>query len=48
VLSTVLGRFPTTEEYKTAVDGIDLTKFTPPEQAMTTHFDAAIPVQRVD
>ncbi|WAJ69896.1 bifunctional aconitate hydratase 2/2-methylisocitrate dehydratase [Catenovulum adriaticum] len=48
VLSSVLGRFPTTDEYKAAVTGIDLTKFTPPEHAMTTHFDAAIPVQRVD
>ncbi|WP_016955207.1 bifunctional aconitate hydratase 2/2-methylisocitrate dehydratase [Catenovulum agarivorans] len=48
VLSTVLGRFPTTEEYKAAVNGIDLTKFTPPEQAMTTKFGAAIPAQRVD
>jgi aconitate hydratase 2/2-methylisocitrate dehydratase len=29
VLSTVLGRTPTIEEYKTAVEGIDLTKFAP-------------------
>ncbi|TRX22956.1 bifunctional aconitate hydratase 2/2-methylisocitrate dehydratase [Flavobacterium franklandianum] len=29
VLSTVLGRTPTIEEYKTAVVGIDLTKFAP-------------------
>jgi len=36
VLSTVLGRFPTTEEYKAAVEGIDLTRFTPPKEAMTT------------
>lgn len=29
VLSTILGRTPTIEEYKTAVDGINLTKFAP-------------------
>ena len=33
VLSTILGRTPTLEEYKEAVDGIDLTKFAPPLQA---------------
>jgi len=44
VLSTVLGRFPTMEEYKSAVEGIDLTKFTPPTEEMTTQF---IPVKRV-
>ena len=30
VLSAILGRTPTLEEYKTAVKGIDLTKFAPP------------------
>lgn len=30
VLSAILGRTPTTEEYKAAVVGIDLTKFAPP------------------
>lgn len=30
VLSAILGRIPNIEEYKTAVEGIDLTKFTPP------------------
>lgn len=30
VLSTILGRTPTLEEYIAAVDGIDLTKFAPP------------------
>jgi aconitate hydratase 2 / 2-methylisocitrate dehydratase len=44
VLSTVLGRFPTMDEYKNAVEGIDLTKFTPPTEEMTTQF---IPVKRV-
>lgn len=30
VLSAILGRTPTVEEYKTAVEGINLTKFAPP------------------
>jgi aconitate hydratase 2/2-methylisocitrate dehydratase len=34
VLSSVLGRTPTLEEYKTAVVGIDLTKFAPPVKEM--------------
>ena len=32
VLSAILGRTPSTEEYKAAVDGIDLTKFAPPSE----------------
>ncbi|WBL31719.1 bifunctional aconitate hydratase 2/2-methylisocitrate dehydratase [Sinirhodobacter sp. HNIBRBA609] len=32
VLSAILGRTPTVEEYKEAVKGIDLTKFAPPVQ----------------
>jgi aconitate hydratase 2/2-methylisocitrate dehydratase len=32
VLSAILGRTPTLEEYKAAVEGIDLTKFAPPVQ----------------
>ncbi|WP_213608018.1 bifunctional aconitate hydratase 2/2-methylisocitrate dehydratase [Pseudoalteromonas sp.] len=49
VLSTVLGRFPTIEEYKSAVEGIDLTSFVPVEEAMTTKFNAgqAVPVKVV-
>jgi len=47
VLSSVLGRFPTMDEYKSAVDGIDLTRFTPPTQEMTTKYTAAVPVKRV-
>jgi len=31
VLSAILGRIPTLAEYKSAVDGIDLTKFVPPK-----------------
>ena len=30
VLSTILGRTPSIDEYKSAVDGIDLTRFSPP------------------
>jgi len=48
VLSTVLGRFPTMEEYKSAVEGIDLTKFTPPTEEMTTKYAAqAVPIKVV-
>ncbi|TDP00005.1 bifunctional aconitate hydratase 2/2-methylisocitrate dehydratase [Marinomonas balearica] len=35
VLSTVLGRFPTMDEYMSAVEGIDLTSFAPPVEDMT-------------
>jgi len=34
VLSAILGRTPSTAEYKAAVDGIDLTKFAPPKAAL--------------
>ena len=45
VLSTMLGRFPTIEEYKSAVEGIDLTRFAPPTHEMTTKYTAqAVPV----
>ncbi len=36
VLSAILGRIPTIEEYKAAVVGIDLTKFAPPLKNLTT------------
>ena len=36
VLSTVLGRFPTMDEYLEAVEGINLTDFAPPAEEMTT------------
>lgn len=36
VLSSILGRTPTIEEYKQAVEGIDLTKFAPPIAAMSS------------
>jgi aconitate hydratase 2/2-methylisocitrate dehydratase len=35
VLSAILGRTPTMEEYKTAVQGIPLTTFAPPLEAMS-------------
>ncbi|MDE4172655.1 bifunctional aconitate hydratase 2/2-methylisocitrate dehydratase [Phaeobacter sp. PT47_59] len=42
VLSAILGRTPTLEEYKKAVEGIDLTKFAPPLEkpagARSAHF----------
>ena len=34
VLSAILGRIPTMEEYKSAVSGINLTKFRPPVQSL--------------
>ncbi len=37
VLSAILGRTPSADEYKSAVEGIDLTKFAPPQ---TTPIDA--------
>jgi aconitate hydratase 2/2-methylisocitrate dehydratase len=36
VLSTMLGRFPSMDEYKAAVDGINLTDFAPPAHALTS------------
>ncbi|WP_417743698.1 bifunctional aconitate hydratase 2/2-methylisocitrate dehydratase [Salipiger sp.] len=36
VLSAILGRTPSADEYKTAVDGIDLTKFAPPTETPET------------
>lgn len=36
VLSSVLGRTPTIEEYKAAVEGIPLTQFAPPLEAMSS------------
>ena len=35
VLSAILGRIPTMEEYESAVKGINLTKFAPPLEAMS-------------
>ncbi len=38
VLSAILGRTPSLEEYKVAVDGIDLTTFAPPVKEMVAAF----------
>ncbi|MBU2957718.1 bifunctional aconitate hydratase 2/2-methylisocitrate dehydratase [Paracoccus sp. 1_MG-2023] len=42
VLSAILGRTPNIDEYKTAVEGIDLTKFAPPKatplDSLSVHF----------
>ncbi|WP_428035785.1 bifunctional aconitate hydratase 2/2-methylisocitrate dehydratase [Amphritea sp.] len=46
VLSTILGRFPTLEEYKEAVDGINLTSFVPPSQDLSVAH-TAIPAVRL-
>ena len=35
VLATILGRIPTLEEYKAAVDGINLTDFAPPSEDLS-------------
>ena len=34
VLSAILGRTPTIDEYKQAVSGINLTKFSPPSKKL--------------
>ena len=47
VLSTILGRTPTIEEYKAAVKGIKLTDFAPPLDAMTTEPVEFIPVSNL-
>ena len=36
VLSAILGRIPTVEEYKIAIKGIKLTQFAPPLKKMTS------------
>ncbi|MFT6919903.1 MAG: aconitate hydratase 2/2-methylisocitrate dehydratase [Cognaticolwellia sp.] len=44
VLSSMLGRFPTLAEYKSAVDGINLTDFAPPLEALTTPASVAVKI----
>ncbi len=46
VLSCVLGRFPTLEEYKEAVEGINLTSFVPPSEDLSVA-PTAIPAARI-
>ena len=44
VLACILGRFPTLEEYKAAVDGINLTSFAPPSKDLSR---PAIPLKAI-
>ena len=46
VLSCILGRFPTLEEYKEAVEGINLTSFAPPAEDLSVA-PKAIPAARI-
>jgi len=48
VLSSILGRTPTLEEYIKAVEGINLTDFAPPLEQLTTPPDKAVPVKIAD
>lgn len=49
VLSSVLGRTPTIDEYKNAVNGINLTDFAPPaEELSTAANDGAVPLKIID
>ncbi|MCH2107932.1 MAG: bifunctional aconitate hydratase 2/2-methylisocitrate dehydratase [Polyangiaceae bacterium] len=45
VLSTILGRTPTIEEYRAAVSGIKLTEFAPPLKALSSPATSNPPVQ---
>lgn len=49
VLSAILGRTPSIEEYKDAVDGISLTKFAPPLDKLSTGPSVAtvIPIKQI-
>ncbi|MDE0763261.1 MAG: hypothetical protein OSB20_06280, partial [Porticoccaceae bacterium] len=44
VLSSILGRIPTIEEYKAAVQGINLTGFVPPSEDLSVE-PQAVPVR---
>jgi aconitate hydratase 2/2-methylisocitrate dehydratase len=48
VLSSILGRTPTLEEYIKAVEGINLTDFAPPLEQLTTPPAKAVPVKIAD
>ncbi len=49
VLSSILGRTPSIEEYKSAVNGINLTDFAPPvEELSTAPNTQAVPLKIVD
>jgi aconitate hydratase 2/2-methylisocitrate dehydratase len=48
VLSSILGRTPTLEEYIKAVEGINLTDFAPPLEELTTPPVEIVPVRIAD
>jgi aconitate hydratase 2/2-methylisocitrate dehydratase len=48
VLSSILGRMPSLDEYKKAVQGINLTDFAPPLEQLTTAASVAVPVRIAD
>ena len=48
VLSTILGRTPTLDEYKSSVSGINLTDFAPPVDELSTKQDQAEPLKIID
>jgi aconitate hydratase 2/2-methylisocitrate dehydratase len=47
VLTTLQGRTPSVDEYKKAVEGINLTEFAPPLEALVTT-SAAVPVKMIN
>ena len=47
VLSSILGRFPTLQEYQEAVAGIDLTTFQPPQEDLAVAGSDIIPAVRL-
>jgi aconitate hydratase 2/2-methylisocitrate dehydratase len=48
VLSSILGRTPTLDEYINAVEGINLTDFAPPLEQLTTAPAKTVPVRIAD
>jgi aconitate hydratase 2/2-methylisocitrate dehydratase len=48
VLSSILGRTPTLEEYIKAVEGINLTDFAPPLEELTTPPVEIVPIRIAD
>ncbi|MFT5675205.1 MAG: aconitate hydratase 2/2-methylisocitrate dehydratase [Paraglaciecola sp.] len=48
VLSSILGRTPSLDEYKKAVEGINLTDFAPSLEQLTTPASGAVPVRIAD
>lgn len=50
VLSTILGRIPSIDEYKSAVNGINLTDFAPPAEELSVKLesDQAVPLKVIN